>query len=144
MARPKKTIDPEAVERLATRGLSAELIGAVLDVDHRTLERRFAPILQKGRRKRDASLMIKLFDEAMGKDNKPCNTAIAIFLAKNFLGMTDRPEVVVNVQTNAVLGGIPEERLLQYRRLTMEFNETEAAAKQSGQPPDSKGDRAAG
>jgi hypothetical protein len=48
--------------------------------------------------------MVKLFQEATGE---PCNTAIAIFLAKNWLGMTERPEVVVNVQTNAVLGGIP-------------------------------------
>jgi hypothetical protein len=49
VARPEKPIDPEKVERLGGMGLSAELIGAVLDVDHRTSERRFAPVLKKGR-----------------------------------------------------------------------------------------------
>jgi hypothetical protein len=135
MARPKKPIDPEAVEKLATMGLSAELIAAVLDVSHHTIERRFGPILKKGRQRRDGRLMIKLYQEAMAG-----NTAIAIFLAKNWLGMTDRPEVVVNVQQNAVLGGIPEDRLLQYRRLTMEFAENEAAANQPGQLPAAQGD----
>lgn len=139
MARPRTPIDAETVERLASMGLSAELIAAVLDVDHRTVERRFAPILKKGRQRRDGRLMIKLYQEAMAT---PCNTAIAIFLAKNWLGMTDRPEVVVNVQQNAVMGGIPEDRLAQYRRYVLEFAENEAreaAAKQTGQLPASQG-----
>jgi hypothetical protein len=84
VARPKKEIDPEKVETLAGMGLSAELIAAVLGCDHHTIERRFAPILKKGRQKRDGRLMVKLYQEALGT---PCNTAIAIFLAKNWLGM---------------------------------------------------------
>jgi len=138
MARPKKVIDPEAVEKLAAMGLSAEMIAAYLDVHHRTVERRFAPILKKGRERRNARLMFRLFQEAT---EKPCNTAALIFCAKNFLGMTDHPEIVVNVQQNAVLAGIPEDRLAQYRRLTLEFQESEAreAAKQTGQLPDSLG-----
>jgi hypothetical protein len=138
MARPQKVIDPDTVEKLASMGLSAELIAAVLDVSHHTIERRFGPtFLKKGRQKRDGRLMIKLYQEAMAG-----NTAIAIFLAKNWLGMTDRPEVVVNVQQNAVLGGIPEDRLAHYRRLTMEFAENEAreAAAKQGQLPASQGD----
>jgi hypothetical protein len=98
VARPKKEIDPEKVETLAGMGLSAELIAAVLGCDHHTIERRFAPILKKGRQKRDGRLMVKLYQEALGT---PCNTAIAIFLAKNWLGMADRPDFVVNVQQNA-------------------------------------------
>jgi hypothetical protein len=43
IARPKAQIDPELVEKLASQGLSAEQIAAVLGVGHRTLERRFAP-----------------------------------------------------------------------------------------------------
>jgi hypothetical protein len=66
---------------------------------------------------------------------------IAIFLAKNWLGMTDHPEVVVNIQQNAVMAGIPEDRLAQYRSLTMEFaQQNEAAAKQANQLPASQGD----
>jgi hypothetical protein len=36
----------------------------------------------------------------------PCNTAIAIFLAKNWLGMADRPETVVNMVQHAGSGQI--------------------------------------
>jgi hypothetical protein len=135
MARPRKVIDPEMVEKLAAMGLSAELIAGILDVDHRTIERRFAPILKKGRQKRDGRLMVRLFQEATAT---PCNTAALIFCAKNFLGMTDQPQVVVNLQQNAVTAlGIPEDRLQQYRRLTMEFAENEAreAAAKQGQLP---------
>jgi hypothetical protein len=142
MARPKKVIDPETVEKLASMGLSAELIAAVLDCTHHTIERRFGPILKKGRQKRDSRLWIKLYQEAMGT---PCNTAIAIFLAKNWLGMQDRPEIVINnVQQNSVMASIPEDRLLQYRRLVLEFTESEAAAAKQQQapelPPASEGD----
>jgi hypothetical protein len=51
---------------------------------------------------------------------------------------------VVNVQQNAVLGGIPEDRLARYRRYVLEFSENEArkaAAKQQavGAPRLSRG-----
>jgi len=42
MARPKKPIDPDMVEKLASHGCSAEQIGVIPDCDHRTIERRFA------------------------------------------------------------------------------------------------------
>jgi hypothetical protein len=103
MARPKKPIDPDMVEKLASHGRSAEQIGAILDCNHRTIERRFAPVLKKGRLQRDGRLQVKLCQEAMGT---PCNTAIAIFLAKNWLGMADRPETVVNMVQHAGPGQI--------------------------------------
>jgi hypothetical protein len=86
--------------------------------------------------------MVRLFQEATAT---PCNTAALIFCAKNFLGMTDQPQVVVNVQQNAVTAlGIPEERLAQYRRYVQEFEQNEAAAKQQQAPelgpPASEGD----
>jgi hypothetical protein len=135
MARPKKVIDPETVEKLASMGLSAELIAAVLDVDHRTVERRFAPILKKGRQARDGKLLAKLYQEAMGG-----NTAALIFACKAFCGLSERPEIVVNVQQNAVTAGIPESRLAEYRRYVMEFAQSEGAAKQPGQLPASQGE----
>jgi hypothetical protein len=100
MARPKKPVDAEKVEKLAGMGLSAELIGAFMDVSHHTIERRFGPTLKRGREKRNARLQIKLYQEAMAT---PCNTAIAIFLAKNWLGYCDRPDVTVNIQQNTVM-----------------------------------------
>jgi hypothetical protein len=53
---------------------------------------------KEGRLKRDSRLQIKLYQEAVGT---PCNTAIAIFLAKNWLSMSDRPEVQVITNVNA-------------------------------------------
>jgi hypothetical protein len=53
--------------------------------------------VRQERLKRDSRLQIKLYQEAMGT---PCNTAIAIFLAKNWLGMADRPEVQVITNVN--------------------------------------------
>ncbi|HET9374303.1 MAG TPA: hypothetical protein VFO40_04990 [Chthoniobacterales bacterium] len=86
------------VEKLASHGCSAEQIRVILDCDHRTIERRFAPILKKARLQRDGRLQVKLCQEAFGT---PCNTAIAIFLAKNWLGMADRPDTVVNMVQHA-------------------------------------------
>jgi hypothetical protein len=86
------------VEKLASHGCSAEQIRVILDCDHRTIERRFAPILKKAQLQRDGRLQVKLCQEAFGT---PCNTAIAIFLAKNWLGMADRPKTVVNMVQQA-------------------------------------------
>ncbi len=97
--RPRAEIDFMRVEELASVGLSAEQIAAELNVHQRTIERNFAAVLKKGRHKRNSRLQLKLYREAMNG-----NTAIAIFLAKNWLGMTDRPEVSVNVQAIAQAG----------------------------------------
>src|SRR6476661_7408762 len=131
MARPQKPIDAEMVEKLAGAGCSAEQIGAILDCNERTIQRRFATLLKRGKERRNGRLQVELFRRSTNGSD-----AIAIFLAKNWLGMTDHPEIVVNVQQNAVLAGIPEDRLAHYRRLTLEFAESEAreaAAKQTGQ-----------
>jgi len=53
----------------------------------------------------------------------PCNTAVAIFLAKNWLGMTDRPDVVVNVQQNAIGESIPPEQLARYGEMMLQIAE---------------------
>jgi hypothetical protein len=138
MARPQKVIDPEMVEKLAGAGCTAEQIGAILDCNERTIQRRFAALLKRGKERRNGRLQVELFRRAMNGSD-----AIAIFLAKNWLGMTDHPEIVVNVQQNAVMGGIPEERLAQYRRLTMEFaQQNGTAAQQTHQLPASEGDAA--
>src|SRR5260221_11450899 len=95
MALPPAKIDVELLTKLANSGLSAEQIGAILEVDHRTIERRFAPILKRGRQICRSRLQVKLCQEARGT---PCNTAISIFLAKNGFGIADRPEASANDQ----------------------------------------------
>jgi hypothetical protein len=123
MARPTKPIDPAMVEKLACSGCSSEQIGAILDCNERTIQRRFATILKRGRERRNGRLQIELFRRAMkGSD------AIAIFLAKNWLGMTDRPDVVVNVQQNAIGEAIPAERLSRYGELMLQIAQEDREA----------------
>src|SRR5260221_3159709 len=107
MARPPAKIDVELLTKLARSGLSAEQIGAILEVDHRTIERRFAPILKRGRQHARGRLQVKLFQEAMGT---PCNTAIAIFLGKASLVLIDQPTIAVNVAAVAQSGPLVDRK----------------------------------
>jgi hypothetical protein len=55
------------------------------------------PVIKKGHLKRNSRLQIKLHQEVLGTN---CNTGIAIFLAKNWLSIADRPEVQVITNVN--------------------------------------------
>jgi hypothetical protein len=92
MARPQVKIDPELVRKYAASGYSAEQIAAFLEVDRTTIEQRFSAILKTGWKHAHGRLQVKLFQAAIDD-----NIAAMIFLAKNWLGMTDRPETIVNV-----------------------------------------------
>jgi hypothetical protein len=95
------------VEKLACSGCGVDQIAAILNCNERTIQRRFATLLKRGHQRRNGRLQVELYRRAMkGSD------AIAIFLAKNWLGMTDRPDVVVNVQQNAVYAELTREQLL--------------------------------
>lgn len=87
MARPKKEIDPIAVEKLAAINCSVAEIGAVLDCDRRTLQRRFAAAIEKGREVGKSSLKRKMWEHAMGG-----NTTMMIWLSKQMLGYSDKVE----------------------------------------------------
>jgi hypothetical protein len=93
--------------------------------------------------------MVKLYQEAMGTPDKPgipgkpSNTAALIFCAKNWLGMTDRPDIVVNVQQNAVYAELTRDQLLAS---IARAKELEAQAPAGWQPalPDTSTTEAAG
>jgi hypothetical protein len=72
-------------------------------LDPSTIERRFAAGLKNGRKHAHGRLQVKLFQAAMDG-----NIAVMIFLAKNWLGMTDRPETVVNVINTGPDGPRPQ------------------------------------
>ena len=56
MARPKKAISASQVESLAKIGCTVSEIAAVMKCDKRTLERRFAAVIQRGRERLKESL----------------------------------------------------------------------------------------
>jgi len=103
MARPEIPIDEEKVEELASVGCSAEEIASLLTplgskrgVDHRTIERRFAPALKKGRHNLAHMLRSQLVRRAMGGD-----TAALIFACKTILGFREPRGDEFNVHVSA-------------------------------------------
>jgi hypothetical protein len=103
MGRPKIPIEEEKVEELASVGCSAEEIASLLTppgskrlVDHRTIERRFAPALKKGRCRLARMLRSQLVRRAMAGD-----TAALIFACKTVLGLREPRGDEFNVHVSA-------------------------------------------
>jgi hypothetical protein len=65
-------------------------------VNHRTIERRFAPALKKGRGMVKGRLRSVIFERAMAGD-----TTLLIFLAKTILGLSEKEKPNVRVNVNA-------------------------------------------
>ena len=86
--RPRVKLDLAIIERLAARGNGAEVIGEILDVDRRTLERRpdFSRALKRGAARANLKLC-----NLQWKLATRLNPAMLIFLGKNRLGQRDRP-----------------------------------------------------
>lgn len=90
--RPKKVIDYEMVERLASIMATQEEIASFLDMSSRTLQRdgEFCRVYKKGLEKGKMSLRRQQFKLAEN------NTAMAIFLGKNYLGQSDKQDIDLN------------------------------------------------
>ena len=86
LGRPHKAIDEKVLANLSQIGCTQEEIGSIVGISARTLQRRFADLLEVNKNKGKASLRKKMFDKAVKKDN----TMMQIFLSKNMLGMSDK------------------------------------------------------
>jgi hypothetical protein len=105
MGRPRIQIEAEDVQNLAAVGCSVEEIAILVTPDeqaiknkfinHRTIERRFAPALKKGRGMMKGRLRSAIFERAMAGD-----TTLLIFLAKTVLGMREKEKADVSVNVN--------------------------------------------
>jgi hypothetical protein len=87
MARPRKEIDEKVVRRLAGIGCTVAEMAAVTGVDKRTLERRFAAHIEKGREQGKRSLRRMQWKAAKGG-----NVTMLIWLGKQLLAQQDRLE----------------------------------------------------
>jgi hypothetical protein len=96
--RPKKVIDYEVVEKLANIQCTQEEIANFLNLSVRTLQRddEFCRIYKKGQDNGKMSLRRIQFKLAEK------NTAMAIFLGKQYLGQRDIVEEVDNTQMQKV------------------------------------------
>ena len=109
MARPKKEIDYNAVEKLAMIMCTEKEIASFLDCSVRTLQRdeEFCRIYKKGLDNAKISLRRKQFLLAEN------STAMAIWLGKQYLGQYDKvennnisentPEININIVDNSDL-----------------------------------------
>lgn len=101
MARPKKQINPEEVEKLAAFNCTAEEIASWFGVHVRTVERRFAGILKKGRDHGRMSLKRRMWETA--QSNNKGSVVMQIWLSKNMLGYTDRVEQKTDIKHDQVI-----------------------------------------
>ncbi len=102
MARPKKEIDYITVEKLANIQCTQEEIASFLNLSVRTLQRdeEFCRVYKKGQENGRMSLRRMQFKLAEK------NTAMAIFLGKQYLGQKD---VVENeISDNGILDDLKE------------------------------------
>lgn len=88
MARPKKEIDLETIEKLAAIHCTMEEIAAFCDCSVDTLERRFAEPIKRAKDKGKSSIRRKQWELAqLG------NVTMLIWLGKQVLGQRDKQEL---------------------------------------------------
>ena len=85
MCRPQKSIDKKILANLSQIGCTQEEIGSIVGISARTLQRRFADLLDVNKNKGKASLRKKMFERAMKGNDK-----LLIWLSKNYLNMVDK------------------------------------------------------
>ncbi len=85
LGRPTKDIDQKVLANLSQIGCTQEELGSILGVSARTLQRRFADLIEVNRNKGKASLRKKMYEKAMKGNDK-----LLIWLSKNYLNMVDK------------------------------------------------------
>ena len=92
----RKVVFDQDVYKLAALGCNNKEIATWFDIDDQTLAYNFKDILAKGRENLKHTLRRAMLHNAIHNNN----AALQIFLAKNFLGMSDSP---VDSQANIPL-----------------------------------------
>lgn|SRR5215510_1766022 len=90
MARPRKKIDGDQIEKLAGIGCTVSEIAVVIGCHENTLHNRFCGRIKKGRENLKTSLRRMQYKAASGG-----NIAMLIWLGKQYLGQRDRMYVDV-------------------------------------------------
>ena len=85
IGRPKKQLDKDVIAKLSQIGCTQEEIGSIVGISARTLQRRFADLLEVNKNKGKASLRKRMYEKAMKGNDK-----LLIWLSKNYLNMVDK------------------------------------------------------
>ena len=70
MGRPIKDVDEKILANLSQIGCTQEEIGSIVGISARTLQRRFADLLEVNKNKGKASLRKKMWEKAMKGNGK--------------------------------------------------------------------------
>ena len=92
-------IDPEQVKMLASFGCSYVEIGKYFECDESTIRKRFKAKVESGKEELKFALRRQMFCSAMENGS----IAMQIFLAKNFLGMSDKTAIDMTGNLETVL-----------------------------------------
>ena len=85
MGRPKKELDKDVIAKLSQIGCTQEEIGSVVGISARTLQRRYADLVEENKNIGKASLRKRMWKCALNG-----NPNMMVWLSKNALGMKDR------------------------------------------------------
>ena len=85
LGRPIKDVDTKILANLSQIGCTQEEIGSIVGISARTLQRRFADLLEVNKNKGKASLRKKMYEKAMKG-----NDTLLIWLSKQNVNMSDR------------------------------------------------------
>ena len=85
IGRPKKKLDKDIIANLSQIGCTQEEIGSVVGISARTLQRRYADLVEENKNIGKASLRKRMWKAALNG-----NPNMMVWLSKNYLGMKDR------------------------------------------------------
>ena len=99
MGRPKKNIDPERVKMLASFGCSFIEIAKYFECDESTIRKNFKDKVEAGKEEMKFGLRRAMWTSAMENNS----IAMQIFMAKNYLGMSDKTAIDMSGNLETVL-----------------------------------------
>ena len=85
IGRPKKELDKNIIANLSQIGCTQEEIGSVVGISARTLQRRYADLVEENKNIGKASLRKRMWKSALNG-----NPNMMVWLSQNYLGMKDR------------------------------------------------------
>ena len=85
LGRPQKAIDEKVLANLSQINCTQEEIASILGISARTLQRRYADLIEVNKNKGKASLRKRMYEKAMKGNDK-----LMIWLSKQYLEMSDR------------------------------------------------------
>ena len=85
LGRPQKPIDEKVLANLSQINSTQEENASILGISARTLQRRYADLIEVNKNKGKASLRKRMYEKAMKGNDK-----LMIWLSKQYLNMTDR------------------------------------------------------